>query len=67
MSQEEFFFGLDFYLMDMLWLAMENNVPPATAAAVLELTEEQVERAYSNIHRKIVATEHLRMSPVKVA
>lgn len=66
-SQEEFFFGLDFYLMDMLWLAMENNVPPATAAAVLELTEEQVERAYSNIHRKIVATEHLRMSPVKVA
>ncbi len=66
-SQEEFFFGLDFYLMDMLWLAMDNDVPPGEAAAVLDLSEEQVERAYANIHRKIVATEHLRMGPVKVA
>ncbi len=65
-TQEEFFFGLDFYNMDMLWYAMEHDVSPAKAAAVLGLTEQQVEKAYTNIKRKIVATEYLRMSPLKI-
>ena len=30
--QEEFFYGLDFYRMDMLWHAMEYNVPKEKAA-----------------------------------
>ncbi|HUV30021.1 MAG TPA: NAD(+) synthase [Acidobacteriota bacterium] len=64
-TQEEFFFGLDFYTMDMLWYAMENKVPPADAAAVLGLTEEQVKRGYANITRKIVATEYLRLHPLE--
>ena len=64
-TQEEFFFGLDFYSMDMLWYAMEHNVPSALAAEVLDLTVEQVERAYANIKRKIVATEYLRLSPME--
>ena len=64
-TQEEFFFGLDFYNMDMIWYALEHDVPPAQAAAVLDLTVEQVERAYANIKRKIVATEYLRMNPLE--
>ena len=63
-TQEEFFFGLDFYKMDMLWHAMETGVPPAEAAGVLGLTEEQARRGYENIARKITATEYLRMSPL---
>lgn len=65
-SQEEFFFGLDFYTMDMLWYAMEHNVAPADAARVLKLSEEQVQRAYDNIKRKIVATEYLRREPLHI-
>ena len=65
-TQAEFFFGLDFYLMDMLWYAMEHNVPPAEAAKVLNLTTEQVERGYVNIKRKVEATEYLRMNPLEV-
>ena len=65
-TQEEFFFGLDFYTMDMLWHAMENNVPPAEAAAVLGLTAPQVEKGYANIRRKVMATEYLRMAPLEV-
>ncbi len=64
-TQEEFFFGLDFYTMDMLWYAMENRVPAAEAAEVLGLTTEQVERGYANIERKIVATEYLRAAPLE--
>jgi NAD+ synthase len=64
-TQEEFFFGLDFYTMDMLWYAMEQGVPAAEAAEVLGLTVEQVERGYANIERKIVATEYLRAAPLE--
>jgi NAD+ synthase len=65
-TQAEFFFGLDFYRMDMLWYAMENKIPPAHAAEVLELTVDQVERAYANIQRKIDGTEYLRMVPLHI-
>ena len=64
-TQEEFFFGLDFYNMDMLWYAMEHNVPPEKTAEVLGLTVEQVRRGYANIERKIKATEYLRMPPLE--
>lgn len=65
-TQEEFFFGLDFYRMDMLWYAMENGVAPEEAASVLGLTEQQVVRAYTNIQRKIDATEYLRLPPLEI-
>ena len=63
-TQEEFFFGLDFYRMDMLWYAMENSIPPEKAAEVLGLSVEQVETGYTNIKRKIIATEYLRREPL---
>lgn len=65
-TQEEFFFGLDFYRMDMLWYAMENKIPAAVAARVLGLTEEQAERGYQNIERKVIGTEYLRMPPLEM-
>lgn len=64
-TQEEFFFGLDFYTMDMLWYALENKVPAAEAAEVLGLSVDKVERGYANIERKIVATEYLRAAPLE--
>lgn len=64
-TQADFFFGLDFYRMDMLWYAMEHNIPPAQVAKVLGLTAEQVEHGYANIARKIAATEPLRMPPLE--
>ncbi len=65
-TQEEFFFGLDFYNMDMIWYAMENDIPAAEVAAVLNLSEEQIERAMVGIKRKIVATEYLRAEPLEI-
>lgn len=64
-TQEEFFFGLDFYTMDMLWYAMETGVPAAEAARVLDISAEQAEKGYANIQRKITATEYLRLAPLE--
>lgn len=66
-TQEEFFFGLDFYKMDMLWYAMEHKVPAEKAAQVLDLTVEQVVHGYANIGRKIQATEYLKLPPLHIA
>nr|MBN2276808.1 NAD(+) synthase [candidate division Zixibacteria bacterium] len=65
-TQEEFFYGLDFYRMDMLWYAMENDIPPEKAAKVIGITAEQARRGYDNIARKIKATEYLRMPPLDI-
>lgn len=66
-TQEEFFFGLDFYRMDMLWHAMEIGVQAEEAARVLDLSVEQVEHGYAHIARKIRATEPLRLPPLEIA
>lgn len=63
-TQEEFFFGLDFYKMDMLWYALEHEVPAEKAASVLGLTVEQVQHGYANIERKVKATEYLKLPPL---
>lgn len=65
-TQEEFFFGLDFETMDLLWFAMENEISPAEVAPVLGLTADQVQRGYDNIKRKITATDYLRLPPLEV-
>ncbi|RPI21021.1 MAG: NAD(+) synthase, partial [Actinobacteria bacterium] len=59
-TQEEFFFRLPFAVMDVLWLALESDVPAAEAAAAMDLTEEQVERVYRDLEVKGRNTEYLR-------
>lgn len=65
-SQEEFFYGLDFERMDLITWAMETGVPVADVARTLALEPEQVERAMESILRKRVATGYLRAAPLCV-
>lgn len=64
-SQEEFFFRLPFEMMDLLWYAQEHEVPVAEAARVMGLTEEQVERAWTDFTRKRRTTQYLRTLPIE--
>jgi NAD+ synthase len=64
-TQEEFFFRLPFDLMDLLWYAQERNVPIADVALTMSLSEEQVQRAFSDFERKRRTTEYLRMVPIE--
>jgi NAD+ synthase len=66
-SQEEFFFRLPFEVMDLLWYAQEEGVPVIEVAREMELTVEQVQRAFSDLDRKRRSTEYLRAMPIGYA
>jgi NAD+ synthase len=59
-SDQEFFFRIDFDKLDFLLYAWEHKVPETEAAKVLDLTEEAVGRAYNDFASKYRATAHLR-------
>src|SRR5262249_3427678 len=63
-SQEEFFFRLPFEVLDLLWFAKENNLPPSEASRVMNFTETQVDRVYRDLTRKQNASAYLRAQPM---
>ena len=65
-SQEEFYFSLPYDQMDLCLYAHNQKVPAAEAAAVLELTAEQVERVYRDIEAKRRATRYLHANALLV-
>jgi NAD+ synthase len=62
-TQEEFFFRVPFEIGDVVWQALEKNVPVPEVAKALELSEAQIEHIQKDIKRKIKATEYLRAEP----
>jgi len=60
-TAQEFFFQLPYDLMDLLWYGQENGYTPSEVAEALDLTEEQVARAYRNFQRKKATTNYLRV------
>lgn len=63
-SQEEFFFGLDFTTLDLLWLAKEGKFDAREVAEVMGLTEAQVNNVWRDLDQKRRTTEYLRMPPL---
>lgn len=64
-TQEEFFYQLPFYQMDLLWYAYEKEYDPAEVAPVMQMTADQVKSIYLNFGRKARSTEYLRLAPIK--
>lgn len=65
-TQDEFYFALPYREMDMCLYAHNHDVPAASAAATLGLTEEQVSRIYRDIESKRRATRYLHAPPILV-
>jgi NAD+ synthase len=63
-TEEEFFFRLPFKTMDLLWYAQEHGVTADEAAQVMDLTPQQIERAYGDFEQKRRATAYLRSAPL---
>jgi NAD+ synthase len=62
-GQDEFYFVLPYHQMDLLLWALNHGVGAEEAAAVLELTAEQVDRVYRDIERKRNTTRPLHLPP----
>jgi NAD+ synthase len=62
-DQQEFFFRLPFETLDLLWFAMEQQVPIEEVAAVMNMDSVQVQRAFDDIQRKERTTQYLRLPP----
>lgn len=63
-TQEEFFFRMPFETMDLLWYALDHEIPINEVAAGMGLSEEQVQRAFDDFRRKMRTTDYLRMPPI---
>jgi NAD+ synthase len=66
-SDEEFYFRMPYDKLDLLLYAWENKVPLGDVCQAMNLTEEQVKRAFRDFSAKANATRHLHaMPPVPV-
>ena len=65
-TQEEFFFRVPFAIGNVIWYAMERDVPVGEVARALDLPESKVENIQNDIRRKIKATEYLRAAPYHI-
>lgn len=63
-TQEEFFFQLPYYEMDLICYAFENKIPENEVGKVLNKPTHEIVRLYNNLERKIKTTEYLRMPPI---
>ena len=62
-TDKEFYFCLDFELLDLLLYAYENDVPSDQISSALGLKDEQIERVFKDFKAKERATWHLRQMP----
>ena len=65
-DQQEFFCRLPFETMDLLWYALDQQVPVPEVARVMGLTEVQVQRAFADLRRKQQTAAYLRMPPAAI-
>lgn len=65
-TQTDFFFGVDFPILDPIWYAMEKGVPVEDIAEALKLKKDQVERVIKDIKQKMRTTQYLRAKPLHV-
>ncbi len=65
-SQEEFYYRVDFETLDLVWHALERNVPMDQVCEVMGMQKEQVEHVQQDILQKKRATEYLRANPVEL-
>ena len=62
-SDEEFFYGLPYKTLDLLWFAKENNISISEVSHALGLSVEQIERIFDTQQRKWKSSQHMRTMP----
>jgi NAD+ synthase len=66
-SQEEFYFSMPLHKMDLCLYGRDHSIAPLELAPIVELSVEQIQRAYLMIDRKRANARYLHMSPATFA
>ena len=64
-SDEDFFYGLPYNIIDLMWYAKEHKISKTTIQRSLKLTADQVDRIFENQKRKWKTSAHMRKMPPK--
>ncbi len=65
-TQEEFYFALPYDRMDLILYAYNHNVPVEEVARVMDLTPDQVKRAFRDVERKRNVAGYLLAPPILI-
>ena len=65
-SQEEFYFGLSLEKTDLCLYAKNHDLAPDAIAEALQMTPDQVRRAYAMLDSKREVARYLKMAPILV-
>ncbi len=65
-TDEEMYFRIPYGTLDLLLYAWENGISVAEVCEAMDLTEEQVKRAFRDFASKHSATRYLRALPLKL-
>ncbi len=63
-TQEDFFYQMPYYEMDLMWYGWENGYPADEVGKVMDRSTQDIENIYRNFERKGKTTEYLRMRPI---
>lgn len=63
-TQEEFFFQMPYFEMDLIWYGMENEISPEEVGNALGKSADEIKLIYNNFIRKKRTTAYLRMPPI---
>ena len=66
-SDKELYFSLPYDILDLLLYAKQNNVQHDNIKTVLNLKDDQINRAFRDFYTKQKATEHYRHTPVSLS
>ena len=62
-SDEDFFYGVDYTTLDMLWCAKENNISIDDISKLVNLEKNQIENLISYLEKRWKSSFHMREMP----
>ena len=65
-SDEDFFYGVDYETLDILWYAKENNISLENMSEFVNLEKNQIENLISYLEKRWKSSSHMREMPSSI-
>ena len=65
-SDEDFFYGVDYKTLDIIWYCKENNIPLDDITKLINLEKNQIENLILYLEKRWKTTSHMREMPSSI-